>query len=95
MLEEEIQKLAGRAPERSLETLEMDVWRSVEAKASMSRTVNLFAAWQTAVVALVLVSGIAGGEVVARTRAVETSPLDAFSPGIGLAPSTLLLSAKH
>ncbi len=95
MLEDDIQKLAGRAPDTSLETLEMDVWRGVEAKARMSRTVNLFAAWQAAIVALVLLSGIAGGEVVARARAMETSPLAAFSPGISLAPSTLLLSAKH
>jgi hypothetical protein len=95
MLEDDIQKLAERKPDISLETLETDVWKGIEAKARMSRTINLVAAWQAAVVALVLVAGIAGGRFVAQAHVTETSPeFEAFSPGIGLAPSTRLMGVK-
>ena len=95
MLEADIQKLVDRDLDRSLDTLEADVWRGIEANARMSRTIDVITAWQAVVVALALITGVATGNVVARANATDTSQLGTFSPNTGLAPSTLLLGGRR
>lgn len=94
MLEDDIQRLAGRTLEMSLEGLENDVWQGVDAQARLSRAANIVGAWQAAIVALVLFSGVAGGAYVGRLQAATEANHDVVLPGAGLAPSTLLLGAR-
>lgn len=91
MLEDDLRALAGKDPATSLDGLEKDIWRNVESHARSARAANAIAVWQVAVIAVVLVTGVAGGSIASHAQFRTSSPLDAFSPGIDLAPSTRLL----
>lgn len=94
MLEDDIQYLAGRKFGVSLERLENDVWQGIDAQARLSQAANIVGAWQAAIVALVLFTGVAGGAYVGRLQAATEANHDVVSPGAGRAPSTLLLGAR-
>lgn len=93
MLEDDMRRLAESDTPERLDRLEADIWKGVDVQARQSRAANTIAAWQVAVVALVMVTGVAGGTVVARAQMSAAATRNAFSPGIEFAPSTLLLGA--
>lgn len=91
MLEDDIHKALERQPEASLDQLEADVWRAVDARVRTSRAVTVVASWQVVVVTLALISSVVSGTFAAHSSAAGATRLNAFSPELALAPSTLLL----
>lgn len=91
MRDSDIQKALNISPEVSLDRLEADIWKAVDVRMRASRTAAVVAAWQAAVVALAFISSVAGGSFAAHSPAAGAGRLNAFSPELALAPSTLLL----
>ncbi|TAK99129.1 MAG: hypothetical protein EPO08_17255 [Rhodospirillaceae bacterium] len=92
MIEADIQDLGAGEAARDLRTLEADVWAGIDARVQMARTAKTMMACQTGVVALILVTAAATGNL--TVRSAPTARLDVFSSAVGLAPSTLLLGHK-
>lgn len=90
MLESELRELLGRGADRSLATLETDIWAAVAARARAERVFRAVLAVQV----VVLVVAMLGSGMVGHQSAVEQHPsgdLDIFSSQPSLAVSTLLL----
>ena len=88
MLDDGFKRLDQLAQSRSLEGLEASVWAGIEASALQSRTSKAVAAWQSAVLAVALVSSIGMGAHTATQ--LPDSTLGVFSPHGSLSPATLL-----
>lgn len=89
MLEDDIGRLAQKAPERSLEGIEADIWNNVEAKVRLSSSIKHATVWQGVIVVVVFSAGWLTGSLSEPPR--HNDPLVAFSPALSLAPSSLLL----
>ena len=89
MCESDLRQLLDRGADRSLVTLEADIWAAIAAQAHAQRAFKRVFAAQVAVLAVaVLGSNIIGRHLIAAGRA---TPLDVFSSQPALAASTLLL----
>lgn len=88
MLDDGIKRLDQQAQLRSLDNLEAGVWAGIHAQALQTQTSKMVAAWQSAVLALALVSSVGLGASMA-TKLPE-STLGVFSPHGSLSPATLL-----
>jgi hypothetical protein len=88
MLDDGFKRLDQLAQSRSLEGLEASVWAGIEASALQSRTSKAVAAWQSAVLAVALVSSIGMGAHTATQ--LPNGTLGVFSPHGSLSPATLL-----
>jgi hypothetical protein len=88
MLDDGFKRLDQLAQSRSLEGLEASVWAGIEASALQSRTSKAVAAWQSAVLAVALVSSIGMGAHTATQ--LPDGTLGVFSPHGSLSPATLL-----
>lgn len=89
MLESDLRQLLEQGPDRSLGTLEADIWAAVAARAQAQRVFRAVFAAQIAVLAVVaLGSGLIGRHLIAAGGSTE---LDVFSSQPALAASTLLL----
>jgi hypothetical protein len=91
MNEDDIRSLAGQEPDRSLDTLEADVWAGVAARQAADRISRLVLSCQAFVVAAALVSSLIAGSQIGHALAKETGQQSSFANGMELAPSTLLL----
>ena len=88
MLDDGFKRLDELAQSRSLEGLEASVWAGIEASALQSRISKAVAAWQSAVLAVALVSSI--GMVAHTATQLPDGTLGVFSPHGSLSPATLL-----
>ncbi len=88
MLDDGFKRLDELAQSRSLEGLEASVWAGIEASALQSRISKAVAAWQSAVLAVALVSSIGMGAHTATQ--LPDGTLGVFSPHGSLSPATLL-----
>ena len=88
MLDDGFKRLDELAQSRSLEGLEASVWAGIEASALQSRISKAVAAWQSAVLAVALVSSIGMGAHTATQ--LPDGTLVVFSPHGSLSPATLL-----
>ena len=89
MLESELRELLDRGADRSLATLETDIWAAVAARTRAQRVFRAVLAVQVAVLA----AAVLGSGCVGRQSAADHSSrdLDIFSPQPSLAASTLLV----
>ncbi len=90
MIDNHLDQLFKNPPERALDGLERDVWTRIDAEANSRRLSRRVIEVQAALVAVLLVGGLAFGSASPTSQPV-TARLDVFSPGTPLAPSTLLL----
>ena len=88
MLDDGLKQLDLLTQSRPLDGLEAGVWAGIEARAHQYRISKTMAAWQSAVLALALVSSIGVGAHAATQLPDET--LGVFSPRGSLSPATLL-----
>ena len=89
MLESDLRQLLERGADRSLATLEADIWATVAARARAQRVFRAVLAVQVVVLTVaVLGSGLMGRQSAAEHPSGE---LDIFSSQPSLAASTLLL----
>ena len=90
MKPEEIEKLLRSGPDRSLDGLELAIWRGVEVQRTTDRNlVRGLISLQALVGALAVLGGIWGGAVATQAMA-NTPELGVFSPHMELAPSSRL-----
>lgn len=89
MIEFDLRQLLERGVDRSLATLEADVWAGVAAQAKAQRVFRAVFAIQVALLAVVVLgSGLVGRHL---ATADDPTALDVFSSRPALAASTLLL----
>lgn len=88
MIEDRLKALDYLAQSRSLDQLEAAVWSRIAVQATQVRASKVVVAWQSAVLALALVSSIGIGAHAATT--LPTESLDVFSPHGSLTPSSRL-----
>lgn len=93
MIDQKLQELLGRPPERALTGLERDVWARIDAEADRRRLGRLVIEVQAALVAILLVGGLVFSTENPAPEP-QTARFDVFSPGSALAPSTLLLGDR-
>ena len=91
MIEGNLRDLTGRPPDRSLDTLEADIWAGVAARQEANRTARLVLSCQALVVAAALILSLIAGSQIGHSLARETGGQNSFANGLELAPSTLLL----
>ena len=90
-LDELVGRLAAAAPDRSLDDLETDVWRTIRLRQRDARTVATLAPLCVASIGLALAMGITVGS--ATAAAAIAGPNGLSSPA-HLAPSNLLESGR-
>jgi len=88
MLDNGFKRLDQLAQSHSLDGLEASVWAGIEASALQARTTKAVAAWQSAVLAVALVSSIGVGAYAATQ--IPDCTLGVFSPHGSLSPGTRL-----
>lgn len=88
MLEEQLKRLGESAPDRSLETLEADVWRGVALRRHETALARRVISLQGGLLLLAIVGSAAAG-----IKSVESAraPASALMPGASLTPAYLLL----
>ncbi len=91
MDENDLRALTEQAPDRSLDTLESDIWARVGARQEANRVSRLVLCCQALVVAAGLVSSLIAGNQIGHSLAKQSSAGSGFANGMDLAPSTLLL----
>ena len=90
MLDDDLQQLNDRAADHSLEALESDMWAGLALRVRHRAVARRRVSCQGAVMALSLIVSIAIG--IHATRAAGASRGHTlFTPGLELAPSSLLL----
>jgi hypothetical protein len=90
MIENDIHQLDRRPLDRSLDMLEADIWRGVEARALKRQAARKVASFQCVVMVCALFGSVAAGVSVGRPSRTE-GPALAFPTGFELMPSSLLL----
>jgi len=88
MLQDDLDRLAKAPLDRSLEGLESDIWRGVDARVAERRVYSGTFAIQVAILAMGTLGSLAAGHQWATTHEVEAG---VFSPYSRLAASTLLM----
>ena len=87
MLDNGINRLDKIAQSQPLEGLEAVVWAAIESQSRENRLSRVMVAWQSAVLAIALLSSIGMGARAATS--LPTAALGVFSPHASLAPSAL------
>lgn len=88
MLDDGFKHLDQLAQSRSLDGLEASVWAGIDLRAQQFRISRIVVAWQSAVLAIALVSSIGLGAHAATK--LPDGALGVFSPQGSLSPATLL-----
>lgn len=88
MLDHDINRLDKIARSHPLEGLEAGVWATIESRSRENRLSKVLVAWQSAVLAVALLTSIGMGARAAT--GLPTTTLGVFSPHASLAPSALL-----
>lgn len=89
MLDQDLQRLLEGEPDRSLATLEVDIWAAVDRHVRARRLFKVVLVAQSAVLAVALIGSVAAGFRLAP--AYGPGELDVFSMRPSLAASTLLV----
>ena len=90
MIENDIWQLDQRPLDRSLDTLEADIWRGVAARAQRRQVAGKLVSVQWVVMFVALFGSVAAGVSVGRPNRTE-GPTLAFTTGSEFTPSSLLL----
>lgn len=88
MLDSVLKRLDTLTQSQPLDGLEAGVWAGIETQLHERRLSRVIMGWQTAVLALALISSVGMGAGAATSR--PTASLGVFSPHASLAPSGLL-----
>jgi hypothetical protein len=88
MLNDALKRLDNITQSHLLDGMEVGVWAGIETQSREKRLSRVVMGWQTAVLALALVSSIGVGARAATS--LPTASLGIFSPHASLAPSALL-----
>jgi hypothetical protein len=89
--DEDIRALTGQPPDRSLDTLEADVWKGVDARLETNRTSRLVLSCQALVVGAAILVSLMAGTQIGHALAKDVPQHGLFATGMEHAPSTLLL----
>ena len=94
MIEDDIHQLDQRPLDRSLESLEADIWRGVAARALKRQAGRKVVSFQCVVMICALFGSVVAGISVGRPSHTE-GPAWAFATGSELMPSSLLLGGHR